>query len=52
MKKITLTDESMKGLLENLLKRSPVSYGEYEETVQEIIARIRKEGDTPSNCFV
>ena len=45
MKKITLTDESMKGLLENLLKRSPVSYGEYEETVQEIIARIRKEGD-------
>lgn len=45
MKKITLTDDSIKDLLENLLKRSPVSYGTYEDAVQDIIYHVRKEGD-------
>ena len=45
MKKITLTDDSIKDLLEKLLQRSPVSYGEYEDKVLDIIYRVRKEGD-------
>ncbi len=45
MKKIKLTDDTKKGLLQALLKRSPGQYGAYEKTVAEIISRIREQGD-------
>lgn len=45
MRKIKLTEETKKGLLEDLLKRSPDHYGEYESIVADIISRIRTEGD-------
>lgn len=45
MRKIKLTEETKKGLLEDLLKRSPDHYGEYESIVAGIISRIRTEGD-------
>ena len=45
MRKVKLTEETKKGLLENLLKRSPNHYGKYEGIVADIIGRIRGEGD-------
>lgn len=45
MKKIQLTDDSIKELLDTLLQRSPVHYGTYEEQVLDIISHVRKEGD-------
>ncbi len=45
MRIIKLTQESKAGLLNDLLKRSPQSYGQYEKTVQEIIADVRENGD-------
>lgn len=45
MKKVKLTKESKKNLLEDLLKRSPNSYGSYESTVNEILANVRANGD-------
>ncbi|MCR5215799.1 MAG: histidinol dehydrogenase [Lachnospiraceae bacterium] len=45
MKKVKLTKESKKNLLEDLLKRSPNSYSSYESTVNEILANVRANGD-------
>lgn len=45
MRTIKLTEETKKGLLENLLKRSPNHYGKYEGIVTDIIAQIREKGD-------
>lgn len=45
MRIVELTEETRNNLLENLLKRSPNSYGEYEQTVNEIIAKIRNGKD-------
>ncbi len=45
MRMIKLTEETKKGLLENLLKRSPEHYGEYEGIVADIVSNIRKAGD-------
>ena len=45
MKIIKLTAESKDSLLNDLLKRSPNNYGQYEKTVQEIIENVRKNGD-------
>ena len=45
MRKVKLTEETKKGLLEDLLKRSPNHYGKYEGIVADIIAKIREEGD-------
>lgn len=45
MRKVRLTEETKKGLLEDLLKRSPNHYGKYEGIVADIIGRIREEGD-------
>lgn len=45
MRIITLTEESRKNLLENLLKRSPQNYGEYEDRVAEIVENVRARGD-------
>ena len=45
MRKVTLTKESTKGILEDLLKRSPNNYGQYEAAVAEILAKVKSEGD-------
>lgn len=45
MKIINLTQESKDSLLNDLLKRSPNNYGQYEKTVQDIIADVRENGD-------
>ena len=42
---VTLTKESTKGILENLLKRSPSQYSEYETVVKDILADVRERGD-------
>lgn len=45
MRILELTEETRSNILENLLKRSPNSYGEFEGRVDEIIARVKKERD-------
>lgn len=40
-----LNSESKKNLLEDLLKRSPNNYGQYENGVQEILSRVKEEKD-------
>lgn len=45
MRIVELNEQNKKGLLESLLKRSPNSYGEYEETVNEIIHQVKTRGD-------
>ncbi len=45
MKKVKLTDESIQDLLSALLKRSPQSYGEFEERVASIIEDVRTNKD-------
>lgn len=46
MRTVTLTKESTKDILENLLKRSPNNYGEYEKTVWEILENVKAKGDS------
>ena len=45
MRTLKLTEETKKELLGNLLNRNPGSYTEYENTVNDIITDIRKNGD-------
>lgn len=45
MRTIRLTAESRKDILDNLLKRSPNNYGQYEAVVADIIANVREKGD-------
>lgn len=45
MRIVTLTEETQKNILENLLKRSPNSYGEYEGRVADIVEQVKKRGD-------
>ena len=45
MRILKLTSESKKNILENLLKRSPNSYGEYESAVNDILSKVKTEGD-------
>ena len=45
MRILKLTEDTAKNLLEDLLKRSPNSYKEYEGSVNEIIERVRSERD-------
>ncbi len=42
MRIVRLNEQTKDGLMRNLLKRSPDSYGEYEETVNGIIKEIRE----------
>lgn len=42
---LKLTPDTKKDILENLLKRSPNSYGEFEGRVAEIIENVREKGD-------
>lgn len=46
MRTVTLTKETTRDILENLLKRSPNNYGNYEAAVGEILDRVRREGDS------
>ena len=45
MRILTLTKETQQNILENLLKRSPNSYGEYEGRVNAIIEEVRANRD-------
>ena len=45
MRIVELTDESKKDILENLLKRSPNNYAEFEGRVNTIIEAVRKDRD-------
>ena len=45
MRIVKLTGETKKNILEDLLKRSPSHYGEYEATVNGIIEQVRARGD-------
>lgn len=45
MRIIKLTQETKSALLDELLKRSPNHYSEYESTVNEILDNVRKQGD-------
>ena len=45
MRKVTLTEETKKNILNDLLKRSPNNYGSYVETVQAIVDNVAKNGD-------
>ena len=51
MRMIELTKESKKNLLEDLLKRSPNNYGEYEDTVADIVKQVKEEGDKALFAF-
>ena len=45
MRIVELTKEAKENILENLLKRSPNSYGQYEETVKDILADVKENKD-------
>ena len=45
MKIVKLTKESIKGILEHMLKRSPASYPAQEQAVAEILENVRNNGD-------
>jgi len=45
MKTVRLTEETRTDILDNLLKRSPNNYGQYEAVVADIIANVREKGD-------
>lgn len=45
MRIISLSTETQQNILNDLLKRSPNNYSQYEATVNEIIEKVRTEGD-------
>ena len=45
MRIVTMSKESRQNLLDSLLKRSPGNYGQYQDTVQEIVDRVKTKGD-------
>ena len=45
MRIVKLTNDTKKNILNDLLKRSPSSYGAYEETVNHIIDEVKARGD-------
>ena len=45
MRIVTLNQETKSRLLTSLLKRSPGSYGEYQQTVNHIVETIKEKGD-------
>ena len=48
MRMVQLTKQEKENILENLLKRSPNQYDEYQEAVNEILENVKKEGDKRS----
>ena len=51
MRILKLTEESKKNILEDLLKRSPNQYRQYESVVDEVIENIRENGDEAANAY-
>ena len=45
MRIVQLNEQSRENILENLLKRSPNQYDEYQSTVNEILENIKTQGD-------
>lgn len=45
MRTVKLTKETISNILDGMLKRSPNSYGEYEKTVADILAKVKEQGD-------
>ena len=45
MRIIKLEEETKKNILEDLLKRSPNSYGEFESRVADIVSNVKANGD-------
>ena len=45
MRIVELTPETTENILDQLLKRSPTSYGEFEGRVAEIVSNVRNKGD-------
>lgn len=45
MRKVILSEYTKKDILENLLKRSPNSYGKFEASVAAILADVKEKGD-------
>ncbi len=45
MRIVSLSNETKQSILDDLLKRSPNNYTQYEATVNEIIERVKTEGD-------
>ena len=45
MKRLKLSKDTVSDITQSLLKRSPHQYGEYEDTVREIIEDVKKRGD-------
>lgn len=45
MRIVTLTEETQKNILENMLKRSPSQYGSYEAVVQDILSQVKEKKD-------
>ncbi len=45
MQTVRLTKDAQKSILNDLLKRSPNNYGQYESVVAEIIQNVREKGD-------
>lgn len=45
MRIVQLTKESRENILENLLKRSPNQYDQYQSTVNEILENVKMQGD-------
>ncbi len=45
MRIVSLSNETKKSILDDLLKRSPNNYTEYEDTVNEIIENVKTNGD-------
>lgn len=51
MRILKLTEETKNNILEDLLKRSPNQYREYEAVVNEVIENIRLRGDEAANEY-
>ncbi len=51
MRIVTLSKESKSSLLNDLLKRSPNNYGQYETIVNDIIEKVKAEGDEAIFAF-
>ena len=45
MRIVTLTEDTKKNILEDLLKRSPNNYTQYEKTVSDIVNNVMQNGD-------
>ena len=45
MRIISLSQDTRKNVMNDLLKRSPNNYGQYESTVNEIIENVKQNGD-------